>query len=361
MARYKLDLPRCPTCNIVLGVVPRDGRLDAICSRCRFKYRVLSGTLAPPLGEGGFRLNLPSGMVEGVALAVRETAVGAWIQARSGHSVSVVHTMRGARLEELVAVHDQEEGSFFKVDSPGWRARTIGMMVAAVSFITALWLLGASGLGYALSFGGAAAASSAAFAVAYKLKKPTQLLSREEQSRLSQVQDVLTRIDPLQQSWEAAVLDRAIKVWQANRLVELAAKMRSVDAKLYSPRLIRLGKVLEMLQRQMTLDDELANGYEKAIDMLEIEIESLDVALVIGDDAMAMIDGKVEEVAALKRMHTELEAQLAGYEEVERYLGRSGQGKALNSQASGRELANLPDAPPIPLEDLFEPETNDPD
>lgn len=124
----------CPLCRVPIGELGTAGQFQTVCARCRYAFSVLTGTLhlarsAPHVTDlrttepfavqpGKYELHLA---LPDESRRVWHSALGlhSWIASRVGHSLSVVSTLRGDSIEELLAVEDHTTSDAIQLATPG--------------------------------------------------------------------------------------------------------------------------------------------------------------------------------------------------------------------------------------------------
>lgn len=265
--------------------------LEAICSRCKYGFQVLYGTLPSRNSrqvtaqrktknhpgtytrQYELRFQLPSSRVEVLQFSVpgRED----WIHVRRGDAVSVVHSMRGRRREELLAIHDHTTGTRYDVGKPGRKAATNAGCLATVIALVVGFVLFQTGLGFGAVLMRCALALAGAWLPLAKLVAPTHQLAPDEQHNLATSQDLLAtkrELASLRAQVHAEMQDR---IALRTRLVALRGKMRSVGLDSYQGRIELIGRAVATLDEQVAVDGELQEAYDKSIAIIEIEHESV--------------------------------------------------------------------------------------
>lgn len=111
----------------------------------------------------------------------------------------------------------------------------------------------------------------------------------------------------------------------------LQARMRAVDARLYRLRLERMDAGIALLERQVRVEHELIDEYERADRMLDVEMETLRVSGRLEEEAVEQISARLAELDGIREANRELELLLEANEEIERFLlGRGDDPDALD-------------------------------
>jgi hypothetical protein len=326
----------CPVCHIPIGEVTAPGVVDLLCPQCRYKYRILSGRLASKSSRQvtvqrqttkqmgvykrayELRLNLPGGL-EVVSFEVngRDDQV----LVRRGDDISIVHSLRDNRTEEMLAVLDHTTNQIFNIGTPGEKSRQnaalISCLGAVVAFFLSVAVLGPGAFIVALLVGvGLYAYSAKSLAPRHNLLPGEETVLAQTRSLLEQKQNMIERLQEVQHDFGQK---EALKA----RLQNLRSKMLDVGAELYQTRIESIASALTTIEQQIALDQQLISGYNKAIKMLEIELETSARTDELPEDVLTMILAKSDELSAIRERNQELERLLSANEEVERLL-RSG-------------------------------------
>lgn len=323
----------CPKCSRILGEVGPDGVLRTVCAGCRYRFQVLQGRLASRTprriaveGPGSrvgvtpryfeLVLDLP-GRREPVAIRVGAKAEG--ITVRAGDLVSVMHSLDGEALSELLVIENHTTAERFAIDPIGTKTRDHAV---GLSFLTAAFLYAGLGVGGAPP----AVVLTLPFVVLFAswflfvwLLSPRAKLAAAERHRLASVQSLLERKRALEEQRNAIARDTELRSITATRLLDLKRKMESVGLDAYQPRIALIERALAGMEEQLSLDRQLSDSYARAITMLEIEYESgfaAELDLDPGEEVVARLD----ELRQLQERHAELARELSANAEVERLL-----------------------------------------
>ncbi len=348
----------CPVCDVPIGELGPSGYLEVVCARCTYAFAVLVGrmTRAGAVYRHGtatnvyeVRLQLPSGELK--ALRRSSPDVTRWAGHRADHTILAVYTLRDGRAEDLVGLKDESTGERLSVEEPGRRGRVRAVWAASIVLVAGLVLGGFSPSPLALTWLLAIAVALGTYAAASRRFAPRQVLAPAERARLARLQSLLSTKMSLKAAGIDAAADRERRMRLSDRVDGLVERMRALDAALYANRIQQLGRARALLGEQALKDNQLIDGYKKAVAMVEIELEAGAIADSIPDEATARIDAHVAELKALRESIEERERQLAAIEEVERFLNpppRTG----VSEPTASKDHADL--APSIPLEHLFD-------
>lgn len=324
----------CPRCYKTIGELPKSGTLVALCADCHFKYEVLRGRLIERTSTrlGGpsndpnrhyrFRVDAPNREAGSVEFERRGTEEV--LQARPGDDVVIVHTMRGRRREEALAVHNLTTGDSLAINAPGRRSRaTAEAWGVAVGVLLGGGMLIVVPLFPAALFG-LFAAIGTAFVLGQRLR-PVHDVQPGEQVFLERKQNWLSEKLRLQEARARIDGDIADRQRARQCLVDLQHKMLEVGLDAYKPRLHSIDVALAVLDKQTALDLALRDGYDRSIKMIEIEQDASAAEEIFPDDLTPLVLEKLDELKALEEQQAELARELEANVEIEQLLrtGRS--------------------------------------
>jgi len=325
----------CPKCRQLLGDIPLAGELTAVCVRCRLKFQVVRGrvadadsrqiTLSGQSSEHGssrqahdLRLQLSTGRVEMASFELPPSEPR--VVARPGDIVSVVYLMRGSRRDQLLSVHNATSGQSLLVSFPGEKATVKAWSFGVASGVAVLVATVASGAPGLFAVGAAlVTVVGLGIGLGHRFM-PRADLSPEQEAQLNSAQRLLAEKLDLEVARSRAIRDVESQRGLRDRLTALRAKMMKVDPELYRPRIAVLDAALSTIDRQVELETRLRDGYEKSIQMLEIEIEAGAAADALDNAATLDIAKTLAEMRELETEQAELGRQLAANVEVENLL-----------------------------------------
>jgi hypothetical protein len=330
----------CPKCSKPLGDIPVAGELVVVCAQCRLKFLVVRGRVsrahvqqvyidlknkAPSRyrQEHEIRLQLASGRVELVSF---DLPVGeATSIARPGDVLSAVYLMRGSAREQLLSIHNATIGRSLPISFAGEKAtgkawRLGGLTGAVVVVATGMWGAPAAA---ALSTG-AVVCIALGFGLGHRFM-PRARLSPEQEAQLTSAQRMLAEKLNLEVARARTMRELEARRALQERLLSLRTKMVNVGLDAYRPRIATLDRALENIEQQMALEARLRAGYERSIQMIEIELEAGAAADALDASAAPHIAQTLQEMHELEEQQAELGRQLAANIEVEELLRSSEQ------------------------------------
>lgn len=240
-----------------------------------------------------------------------------------GDVVSVLYTMQGYLMKKLVAVTNHTTGQRYVLPNP---VPSASYLRITISTIVLALLVGSffSGTNVFL-----VSIATALGAMAYlKVTNSAQLTSppleaygREakrlvgDQRLLAQKLKIDHRIDEINHECKS-------NQGLIARLEDLKQKMVDVDQTLYAPRIFRTTGAVKILKQQITNNQRLVREYRRALQMIEIEVETSWIADQLPDASnfTRAIMQKLEELRAIEDQNQFLKLQLAAYEEVKHHV-----------------------------------------
>lgn len=325
----------CPKCRQLLGDIPTGGELTAVCVRCRLKFQVVRGRVSDAdsrqvaihletPGRGSYRqahdlrLQLSNGRVEMASFELPETEPR--VVARPGDIVSVVYLMGGSRRDQLLSVHNATTARSLLISLPGENATNKAWLFGGACGIAVLVVTASNGVPGVVALGAAlVTALGLGIGLGYRFI-PRADISPEEEAQLNSAQRLLAEKLDLEVSRSRVIRDLEHQRDVRDRLIALRAKMVKMGLELYLPRIAALDRALSTIDRQMELETRLRDGYEKSIQMLEIEVEAGAAADALDTAATLHIAETLAEMRELETEQAELGRQLAANVEVENLL-----------------------------------------
>lgn len=341
----------CPTCSIPLAEVDPAKHFDAVCGKCCYRFQVLNTRVLQTSYEL-FHYLLIIELSSGGKIRHWSGALHAWAQRHLGQVGIVLVTIRRNRPDDILWISGAD-GSMIKVAAAGSRARWLASWTAASMSLIVLLTAGAS----ILSLLSALVMGVGLFWGVNRLRSPRQRIDEEQRARLREMQSLLVKKDDLIKSRYQTMLDLRRDELLRAQLNGLVAKMEALDRNLYAGRMARLQSGLRLLRDQCTREAELLSEYDKAIAMMDLEIESHRLAEIWRPD-MPDIDMRFEKLESLRETIKQRETEIIANEEVESLLDREGTRKP-SKQSDELEVRGH-DVPPIPLERAFDDLDDDP-
>jgi len=330
----------CPVCAKPVGSVSSKSPLEVVCPTCRYKYGVVLGKLTKPSSEqitlqrkttrqpGTYdrryelRIKRPNQKLEVFSFVI--PGKDDHVLVRHGDTVSVIHTMRGDHLEDLVLISNHTTGEQYRLEDPGSKTRYIpliaGLWAAAATYILLLLAPFPNSNDAGRFFALLIPLPSGAFAYEYMRKKTTLKveIGRSEERRLTEEQGLLSQKTQLQQR----VGELLAEVWANEEMMEqleiLKQKMIGVGQDVYGSRIGRIEKAIGLLQEQVEGTALLIKEYDRTIKIIEIEYEASRMAAGLPDKSTSTLAVRMAEMTAAEEKNQDLRLQLEANEEVRR-------------------------------------------
>ncbi|MEP0871105.1 hypothetical protein NDA01_14945 [Trichocoleus desertorum AS-A10] len=328
---------QCPSCLTPLGTLNYDSIPQLRCTSCQRKYGVVYGKLSQRNSmrevllyltaklprfykrHYEFRIITPSRSLQVLKFSVPGAEDG--IPVRRGDMISLLYTTQGYVLKKLIAITNHTTGSDYllpsPVPSPGYLVATRGTVSATV--FLSLLLTGANI--FLLSMLSAASLLLyAKLAHTAQLTSPPLQMNVQEESRLLADQKLLTQKYSLEQRLGELKHESAANQALISQLGSLKRKMLQFDDKLYANRIRRTTSAVGILSKQMSNNQRLVSEYSRMIKMIEIEVETAQIAdqLPDAENFTKTILRKLAELKHVEEYNQNLRFQLEANEEVRR-------------------------------------------
>ena len=331
----------CPTCSRPIADLNNTAP-QVTCATCHHRYGVVHGKLSkhssmsetllflshhlPSLHKRHYTLQIttPDRNLKQLQFSIPGRADP--LPVHHGDVVSVLYTMQGYLMKKLVAVNNHTTGKRYVLPKPVPSATYLRMTLSTA--VIAL-LVGSF-------FGGAnvflVSVMTALGVIAYlkvtnsaQLTNPSLESHGREGTRLVGDQRLLAQKLKIEQRLDDIHHECKANQGLIDQLDDLKQKMVDVDQQLYAPRILRTTGAVSILKQQITNNQRLAREYRRALQMIEIEMETSWIADQLPDASnfTRAIMQKLEELKAIEDQNQLLKLQLAAYEEV-KYQGIPG-------------------------------------
>jgi hypothetical protein len=241
------------------------------------------------------------------------------VPVNSGDLVSILYTMQGYVMKKLVVITNHTTGKRYVLPTPiPSPVHQIVVLSAAMSGLLVVSVF--SGISIVLT-----SAASALVILAYlKLTHTAQFTSPPLEDcgatgrRLASDQRLLVQQFKLQQRIEELTHDCKTNHLLLDQINHLKQKMASVDSHLYGARIYRATTAMTILNQQIVNNQRLIREYRRALNMIDIEIDTSWIAdqLPDADDFSRKILHRLDELQEIEAQNQFLKFQLAAYEEV---------------------------------------------
>jgi len=328
----------CPTCSRPIADL-NSTTPQIVCAACQHRYGVVHGKLSKhsSINEPLLFLNdkLPSFYKRHYTLQITTPdrnlkqlqfsipGKADPLSVHYGDVVSVLYTMQGYLMKKLVAVTNHTTGKRYVLPKPV--PSTTHLTLTLTTIVLGL-LVGSfmSGVNVFL-----VSVVSALGVLAYlKVTHSAQLTSPSldthgrEGTRLAGDQRLLAQKLKIEHRMDEIGHECKANQGLIDRLEDLKRKMIDVDQQLYAPRIFRTTGAVTLLKQQITNNQRLVREYRRALQMIEIEVETSWIADQLPDASnfTRAIMQKLEELKAIEDQNQFLKLQLAAYEEVKHHV-----------------------------------------
>jgi len=327
----------CPRCGRPVGDIPPRGRLVAICGKCRIKYEVLHGHVADGTVQEvvvrqpthnfpaavvaqryDLRVEYPTGKREEITFQLPDNEPR--ISIRPGDLLYLIYLMQGEERTHLLTVDNATTGKVTILASPTDVATKKAWFIGGGAGLLALLFLTGAGAPGAIALGVGGALCVGLGVALPHLLMPSPDISPDELRDLDASQKLLWEKVRLQASRTQAVRTAAEKIEIRDRLAALRVKMLGVGAQLYEKRIATLDRAIALTDSQVEVAGKLAAGYERSIQMIEIELEAGAAAVALDDDAANHITASLAEMRELEEQQSELMRQISANDDVDALL-----------------------------------------
>ena len=245
-----------------------------------------------------------------------------WIRIPPGNVVDVVFSMRVESREELLYIVDRTSCERFVLARAGTRSRQRALLygsgVAVLAGIGAVALavpaIGVMGVVLATGF---AATKGFAFVLTLTLRHG---IGAGELETLNVQQGLLGQKRTLLQSRSDVVAEIETRRALKQRLGDLRARMVSVALDAYAPRIETIARALASLDAQLAVDEQLLAEYDRTIQIVDIEYDSMAAADAMPADGGAILESRLSELRGVEDLRAETTRRLAANAEVEQLL-----------------------------------------
>ncbi|MBD2073998.1 hypothetical protein H6F86_08875 [Phormidium sp. FACHB-592] len=328
----------CPKCSRLIADL-NDPLPQVTCAACQDRYGVLHGKLSkhssmnetllflskslPSIHKRHytFQITTPDRNLKQLQFSIPGQTDP--IPVHYGDVVSVLYTMQGYLMKKLVAVTNHTTGKRYVLPNPVPSSTHLRITIST-AVLTLLVGSFFSGSNIFLASIVTALGTMAYLKVtnsAQLTSPPLEAYGREanrligDQRLLAQKLKIDHRIDEINHECKS-------NQGLIARLEALKQKMVDVDQALYAPRIFRTTGAVKILKQQITNNQRLVREYRRALQMIEIEVETSWIADQLPDASnfTRAILQKLEELRAIEDQNQFLKLQLAAYEEVQHHV-----------------------------------------
>lgn len=236
-----------------------------------------------------------------------------------GDVVSVLYTMQGYLMKQLVAIANHTTGKSYVLPNPVPSANQhfITLITIVTGFVLLSFLNGGN-VFFTSIFSAIGVLAYIKLTNNAQLSSPTLNATHAEGIRLIADQRLLAQQRKLEQR-----VTELTHEYQSNQvLIEqinaLKQKMTQVDQAVYSARIYRATTAVDILNQQIANNQRLIREYQHMLKMIEIEIDTSWIAdqLPDAENFSRRILERLDELKEIEEQNQSLKLQLAAYEEV---------------------------------------------
>ena len=236
-----------------------------------------------------------------------------------GDVVSVLYTMQGYLMKQLVAIANHTTGKSYVLPNPVPSANQhfITLITIVTGFVLVSFLNGGN-VFFTSIFSAIGVLAYIKLTNNAQLSSPTLNATHAEGIRLIADQRLLAQQRKLEQR-----VTELTHEYQSNQvLIEqinaLKQKMTQVDQAVYSARIYRATTAVDILNQQIANNQRLIREYQHMLKMIEIEIDTSWIAdqLPDAENFSRRILERLDELKEIEEQNQSLKLQLAAYEEV---------------------------------------------
>lgn len=317
---------KCPACEKpIYFPEPEDfshEALKAVCIGCQYHYGLIYGTVKQlsdnlePLpsrrakGNSRYqrRYELRLITLDGTlkVFEFKKPSEEKPFSALAGDCVSVLYTLRGSAVDELIAVTNHTTDSCLALSSPDSKARAFGRFTGLGVFVTGAVLATFvhDPVNTILLVSTIPSAVYAGF-TATRLKS-SKLRQEPQVGRLVSEQKLLSQKFDLEQRVAALRHEHQTNQKLLTRLEALKQKMLDVDTQIYANRIEQVTRAIDILDKQQSFTQNLIAGYIQVTKIIEIEFETSQLAEQLPEDISDQILTRLEELRAIEAKKSEL-------------------------------------------------------
>ncbi|HEY9847088.1 MAG TPA: hypothetical protein V6D03_12950, partial [Candidatus Caenarcaniphilales bacterium] len=209
-------------------------------------------------------------------------------------------------------------GSSYKLASPGSTALRRGLSAGALSALPLLLLLLPSGMEASSALLTSIGSISFISILVARLSSPKRRIDANQKACLASEQQLLGEKFALEQRVEGLQNTHQANQEQVNRLSALSCKMLDVGEDLYYKRIQKVNRAVEILNQQLSYDQQLIDQYLQTIKMIEIELDTLQAVdqLPDADGFVNLILDRLNELRLIDERNQKLRLQVEVNEEI---------------------------------------------
>lgn len=325
----------CPRCSRPIAEAQRDVA-HVFCPACQMQFGVLYGKISrrssvheawlyltqrlPKLYRRHYTLQIITAdrVLKRLQFAIPGQLDG--LPVHQGDVVSVLYTLQGYVMKNLVAITNHTTGKHYVLSQP---VPNLSYALGVLGAMGAGWMLGAALLGINLWIAsglvGLGLGLALRFVTTAQLTTPSLETAGSQARRLLADQRLIAHQRKITQRLHELEHEYHANHALIEQLVKLKQKMHQVDAALYSARIYRATTAIRILKQQLANNQRLVREYQRTFKMIEIEVETSWIAdqLPEVENFTRRIVERLSELRTIEDQNEVLKLQLSAYEEVQ--------------------------------------------
>lgn len=241
------------------------------------------------------------------------------IPVHRGDVVSVLYTMQGYVMKQLVAIANHTTGKSYVLPNPvpGTNQHVITLITIVTGFVLLSFLNGGN-VFFTSIFSAIGVLTYLKLTNNAHLSNPVLNPTQAEGLRLIADQRLLSQQRKLEQRVTELTHECQSNQVLIEQIKALKQKMTQVDQAIYSARIYRSTTAIDILNKQIANNHRLVREYQHMLKMIEIEIDTSWIAdqLPDAENFTQRILERLHELKEIEEHNQALKLQLAAYEEV---------------------------------------------
>jgi hypothetical protein len=241
------------------------------------------------------------------------------IPVHRGDVVSVLYTMQGYVMKQLVAIANHTTGKSYILPNPVPSAsQHVITLITVVMGLVLLFSVHGVNLFFASIVGAIGVLAYIKLTNSAQLSSPALDTNQAEGIRLIADQRLLAQQRKLEQRTNELTYECQSNQVLIDQIEALKQKMTQLDQVIYSARIYRASTAVDILNQQISNNHRLMREYQHMLKMIEIEIDTSWIAdqLPDAEDFTRRILERLDELKEIEQQNQSLKLQLAAYEEV---------------------------------------------
>ncbi|MBM0742379.1 hypothetical protein JOY44_12250 [Phormidium sp. CLA17] len=326
----------CPSCKKPISDLPRRiPPIQVTCSSCSQQYGVVYGKLSrrssiteallyltsklPSFYKQHYTFQITTADRTLKCLQFSVPGKSDVIPVHRGDVVSVLYTMQGYVMKQLVAIANHTTGKSYVLPNPvpGTNQHVITLITIVTGFVLLSFLNGGN-VFFTSIFSAIGVLTYLKLTNNAHLSNPVLNPTQAEGLRLIADQRLLSQQRKLEQRVTELTHECQSNQVLIEQIKALKQKMTQVDQAIYSARIYRSTTAIDILNKQIANNHRLVREYQHMLKMIEIEIDTSWIAdqLPDAENFTQRILERLHELKEIEEHNQALKLQLAAYEEV---------------------------------------------